>query len=186
MGAFVALGVWLAASGLLGFHGAYAAAKGMGLLGLPFPRISGPFLHPNMMGDYLIVSGLLLAASAAWVGAGVATALLIHPLDLHVLGLELTTGAIRPSIGRSSLAPFLSSPLGGVGAAPFLGEAADRLQGGAVGLWDAHDAYRSILSRFGLVGGGVLAVDALLLAGEDLRRVWGLAGVVGVLGGEAS
>lgn len=28
--------------------------------GLPFPRISGPFGHPNLFGDYLVLSGVLL------------------------------------------------------------------------------------------------------------------------------
>jgi len=72
--------------------------QGGGVVGLPLPRVSGPFLHPNMLGDYLVVSGallwgiwpsledrvrgaawalagmvavgLLLSASSAWVGAG--------------------------------------------------------------------------------------------------------------------
>ncbi len=248
---------------------------GTGIVGLPFPRISGPFLHPNMMGDYLVVSGLLLwgrwpawvrrarapslvfaaalggglvlTASTAWVGVGVAamwlggravragrralgaallvgglavaggmTVLLVLPLDLHVFGLDLTTGAIRPDIWRSSLAAFVASPLVGVGAAPFLAEAADRLHGGVVGLWDAHNAYLSVVGQFGLVGGALaaggvglvasgalrlragapgrsraqlavglallaVAVDGVFLAAEDLRHVWGLMGVAGVV-----
>ncbi len=152
-------GVWVGASGLWGFHPAYAAAKGLGTValavaaaalatsglpwrraadawlggvgvalattlvlalagpeilrarvlyagggieGLPFPRPSGPLLHPNMLGDLLVVSGvlawarwpelgrrgrrwivvlsaamtlaLLLSASAAWLPAGIVVA----------------------------------------------------------------------------------------------------------------
>lgn len=72
---------------------------GGGVQGLPFPRLRGPFPHPNLFGDYLLVSGALLwarwpdragprrwasmigagvlfltlvmTASSAWVGAGV-------------------------------------------------------------------------------------------------------------------
>lgn len=33
---------------------------GGGVLGLPFPRISGPLVHPNMMGGYLVVTGVIL------------------------------------------------------------------------------------------------------------------------------
>lgn len=72
--------------------------------GLPVPRVQGPFFHPNMFGDYLVVSGALLwarwddlrhdwtwlplvgvgllvvtlvfTASTAWLGAGVLLAVL--------------------------------------------------------------------------------------------------------------
>ncbi|GMR13239.1 MAG: hypothetical protein BMS9Abin29_1444 [Gemmatimonadota bacterium] len=72
--------------------------------GLPIPRVQGPFFHPNMFGDYLVVSGallwarwddlrydwtwlplagaallavtLVLTASTAWIGAGVLLAML--------------------------------------------------------------------------------------------------------------
>ena len=72
---------------------------GGSIRGLPVPRVSGPFPHPNMFGDYLVVSGgilfarwrtvrdvwgwgavaaawllaatLLLTISSAWLGAGV-------------------------------------------------------------------------------------------------------------------
>ena len=72
---------------------------GGSIRGLPVPRVSGPFPHPNMFGDYLVVSGaifwarrnavlerwgwravaaawlmagtLLLTVSSAWLGAGV-------------------------------------------------------------------------------------------------------------------
>ena len=72
--------------------------------GLPVPRVQGPFFHPNMFGDYLVVSGALLwarwddlryhwtwlplagalllvvtlglTASTAWLGAGVLLAMI--------------------------------------------------------------------------------------------------------------
>lgn len=195
------------------------AYGGGGVLGLPFPRISGPLLHPNMLGDYLLVSGLILwgrwpdyrrgsgtagatalllalavaiglalTVSTAWIAAGVvctlvgrrvsageggrrprpvwgavlrvggllvAAATLVAvavPLDVTLGPLDITTGGIRPAIWKASLYPFVSAPLWGVGAAPFLAEVADPLQGGAAALWDAHNAYLSVLGQFGLVG----------------------------------
>ena len=72
--------------------------------GFPVPRVQGPFFHPNMFGDYLVVSGallwarwddlrydwtwlplagafllvvtLVLTASTAWLGAGVLLAMM--------------------------------------------------------------------------------------------------------------
>ena len=92
--------------------------QGGSIRGLSVPRVSGPFLHPSMLGDYLVVSGALLWArwrpikqefgvwatvgawilgvtlfltvSSAWLGAGVLVA---------VIGL-LTT---RQRHGRVSL-----------------------------------------------------------------------------------
>jgi len=77
--------------------------------GLPMPRVSGPFPHPNMFGDYLVVSGcilwtrwralgdvwgrgplaaawllagtLLVTVSSAWLGAGV----LLTAIGLHTM-----------------------------------------------------------------------------------------------------
>ena len=57
---------------------------GGSIRGLPVPRVSGPFPHPNMFGDYLVVSGAILwarrnalwerwgrgAAAAPWLLAG--------------------------------------------------------------------------------------------------------------------
>ena len=78
--------------------------RGGSIRGLPAPRLSGPFLHPTMFGDYLVVSGALLWArwrplsqdfgvwatvgawvlgmtlfltvSSAWIGAGVLLAVI--------------------------------------------------------------------------------------------------------------
>lgn len=268
------------------------ALGGTGITGLPFSRLSGPFLHPNMFGDYLVVSAallwgrwaelggreggggrraapwlagslavalacaLVLTASTAWVGAGVAvawlawcvargrvpgvtwepavcgilalagvavavgvTVLLLVPVEVSGLGRDLATGAMRPAIWLEGARAFASSPLAGVGAAPWVASAADPLAGGAVGSWDAHNAFLSVLAQFGVVGGvllglggwlvasgsrggvrgpGVLgdsrarlavsvavlavAVHAFFLASEDLRHVWALVGVMGVVG----
>lgn len=202
--------------------------EGGGVAGLPFPRLAGPFLHPNMLGDYLVVSALLLwglwpevagrrargalavlgaalaaalvlTASTAWVGAGVAAVgvgwllaregrkgvgatlglagvgvagvtavLLVVPLSVRVLGLDLATGAIRPAIWGSALRPFLERPLWGVGASPYVAEALDPLWG-YVGLWDAHNAYLSVLGQFGLVGFALAAVGVWLVVDGALR-----------------
>jgi O-antigen ligase len=236
--------------------------------------VSGPLLHPNSFGGYVVVSGLflwarwpeleggaravgvalaaavasalLLSASTAWVGAGVVIALigrrwsaegrrgagtllrvggtvaaaavliaLVVPLDFQVGWVHVVTNAIRPAIWRSSLQAVITSPLVGVGAAPYVAQVADPLRGGAVGLWDAHNAYLSVLGQFGVVGFGLLfsgvwlvmsavwrspgrsrartavllalvtvAVHALFLASEDLRHVWMVLGMAGVVGAE--
>ena len=82
---------------------------GGSIRGLPMPRVSGPFPHPNMFGDYLVVSGailwarwralgdvwgrgtvaaawllagtLLMTVSSAWLGAGV----LLTAIGLHTM-----------------------------------------------------------------------------------------------------
>lgn len=195
---------------------------GSGVHGLPFPRLSGPFPHPNLFGDYLVVSLILLwgmwphlgarlhragvalaaalgvtlglTASTALIGGGVAAFVLggrsardgarvmgrglqalgvvvavvtclgvLLNLEVRVNGMELVTAGIRPAIWRSSLAAVMAAPVLGVGASPYLARAADPLQGGAVSLWDAHNAYLSVLGQFGvvgllLVGGGVWLV----------------------------
>ncbi len=200
---------------------------GTGVLGLPFPRVSGPFLHPDMLGDYLAVSGVLLWArwpeysgaarrgavalataiaaflfltvSTAWVALGVVALLaarsgavrgpwrpwlrtggvllagltlvgILVPFDVHVLGLHVVTGAIRPAIWRGSLDAAAHDPLLGVGASPYLARTADPLTGAARALWDAHDVVLSVLGQFGLVG--------LLLAGAGVWMV-----VTGSVGG---
>jgi O-antigen ligase len=334
LGVLATFGLWVATSGLWGFHLSYALAKGSatialvlcagalassgigwrravdawlggaaiallvtaglgffgpgsigdtvrqggtGVMGLPFARVSGPFLHPNMFGDYLVVTALLLwgrwptlegwgrtaglflagglagalalTTSTAWVGGGVAAALvgvrmardgrrgagsalagvgllvavatfvaLVAPLDVAAGPLHVVTTALRPAIWKSSLAAIALAPLRGVGAAPFLASAPDPAAGFTPALWDAHDAYLSVLGQFGIVGfllvatglwlavSGVrratlpsrpraavllallaAAVHALFLASEDLRHVWiviGLLGVVSVGGAE--
>lgn len=281
---------WLAGTGLALFTtvalvvGAPPALQervffgGTGVLGLPFLRVSGPFLHPNMLGDYLAVSsfllwgrwpelrgrarlagatlgtfialGLLRTASTAWIGLGISAIVfgrhvtregrrslglvlrvggvllaavtfagVAFPLDVTVLGMELVTGGIRPAIWRGALFAVFASPVWGVGAAPYLAEAADPLLGGAVSLWDAHNAYLSVVGQFGIIGGllagaglwGILsgglapgkgnremerprlalilavvavAVNAFFMASEDIRHVWVLLGMVGMMPGE--
>jgi O-antigen ligase len=243
--------------------------SGGGVQGLPFERVSGPFLHPSMMGDYLVVSGILLwglwpelrgsertwagllggavvvsallTASTALVGGGlflvwvgrsvrggldssrgwvlrvaggavaaVSLAFVLFPLRVDSMGLDLVNGAIRPRIWASSVDAFVASPILGVGAAPYLASAGDPLNGGAEALWDAHNAYLSVLGQFGLVGAVIagcglwmvvkgtlpwrphrrrlaagmalaaVAVDALFMASEDLRHAWALIGMLGL------
>ena len=328
LGVLATFGLWVATSGLWGFHASYALAKGSaavalalgagalassgigwrravdawlggaalalvvtaalgllgpghlgdlvrqggtGVMGLPFARVSGPFLHPNMFGDYLVVTALLLwgrwptlrgtartaglalagalgaalalTASTAWVGGGVAAAFvgahmaragrrtagiavaslglvvagatlvaLVVPLDVALGPLHVVTTALRPAIWKSSLAAVALAPLRGVGAAPYLANVPDPLAGLRPALWDAHDAYLSVLGQFGVVGlllvvvglwlcvSGVrraappsrarsavllallaVAVHALFLASEDLRHVWIVIGLLGVV-----
>jgi O-antigen ligase len=195
---------------------------GAGAQGMPFLRLSGPFSHPTLFGDYLVVSLILLwsvwpevkarfhrlgialavalagtlalTASTALIGGGVAAFVLgrraarggawlagralqavgaavsvvtflgvMLNLEIHVNGLDVMTAGIRPAIWRSSLSIVAANPLLGVGASPVLARVADPLQGGALVLRDAHDAYLSVWGQFGLVG-LVLAAGGMVLA----------------------
>lgn len=65
---FLIWAVWLFGSDPLRDRILYA---GGGIRGLPFDRVRGPFLHPNMLGDYLVVSAALLWARwPAWRAVG--------------------------------------------------------------------------------------------------------------------
>lgn len=198
------------------------------LQGLPFPRISGSFGHPNLFGDYLLLSGvllwarwpswfvrrpggavlvaglvaltLILTASTAWLAAGVllvcfgmdlrrrrahdegsraglwllmagglsvAAAALVGVLfsvSLRVGPLVVTTGGIRPRIWSSAVEAFFAAPIAGVGASPYLAQAAEPLDPAhVVYLWDAHSTYLSVLGQYGLAGASFLAAGIVLL-----------------------
>lgn len=228
-GAALALGA-TAILGLTGAGavGAVAARGGWGVAGLSFPRLTGPFPHPEMFGDYLVITaillwalwptlegrahaaglalagavaaGLLLTASAAWVGGGVAAVVLggrasrrgrpvwgvviaavgvlvsvavaialVVPLDLHVGSVHVATAALRPGIWKESLLALAVGPIRGVGAAPFLARVPDPLAGMAPALWDAHNAYLSVLGQFGLIG-FLLAGAGFWLVVSGVRR----------------
>ncbi len=176
------------------------------------PRFRGVLGHPNLLGDYLSVSLILMVGligvsgrgkgalmlmatltalallgtvTTAWMGTGVVlawaawrasgdrwgtgrrTALIVlgvglavttgagvlRPLSIGLGDSSVVTSGLRPAIWQSaSWAPRLS-PIRGVGAAPYLAEAADPLgQSGALVLWDAHSTPLSILGQFGVVG----------------------------------
>ena len=237
--------------------------------GLPLPRVSGPFLHPSMMGCYLAVTGALLwgawpelaarggarvaarvgaavgaialalTVSTGWVAAGVAAIVIggdggdgrrrsalrlagaaaaaialagvLVPVDVDLAGLSIRTGAIRPAIWASALGAVATAPLLGVGAAPFLARAPDPMGGPELYVWDAHQAYLSVLGQFGVVGAALLAAGAalvvrallrspasrartatlgalaavaahgFLVANEDFRHAWALLGLAGAL-----
>ena len=106
--------------------------QGGSIRGLPAPRVSGPFLHPTMFGDYLVVSGALLWArwrplrenfgvwatvgawvlgvtlfltvSSAWLGAGVLLAV------VGLLTMRQRDG--RVTIDRRRLAPVIFTVAG--------------------------------------------------------------------------
>ncbi|MEQ9398250.1 MAG: O-antigen ligase family protein [Longimicrobiales bacterium] len=190
--------------------------SGGGILGIDLPRIRGPWLHPNMMADHLLVSAVLLwgrwpalvgrgrrwglalavgigagfvmTLSTAWIAAGVVlwavageirkatpaarhglrvlgalvaagvVVAVVAPLDTTVFGHTVATSGLRPAIWRASLDAIAAGPVVGVGASPFLAEAPDPFQGGALVLWDAHNAFLSVLGQFGLIGAALLAV----------------------------
>ena len=78
---------------------------GGSIRGLPMPRISGPFPHPNMFGDYLVVSGAILwvrwgALRDAWRWGAVAAAwLLAGTLFMTVSSAWLGAGVLLTAIG---------------------------------------------------------------------------------------
>ena len=79
--------------------------RGGSIRGLPVPRLSGPFLHPTMFGDYLVVSGALLWArwrplrQELGVWATVGAWLLGVTLFLTVSSAWLGAGALLAVIG---------------------------------------------------------------------------------------
>ena len=212
--------------------------------GLPFPRVRGPFLHPNMFGDYLVVSAVLLwtrwgdwsrrnhvatvvfgacvafslvmTVSSAWASAGivmtfvaltqfrgragalmslrrpipallviggvsltvVSATSLLAPMNFGVGPVTVETGGIRPHIWSSALEAVKAAPIRGVGAAPYLAEAADPIAlGSAPMLWDASSVYLSVLAQFGLIGFLLAAfpifliVRGILTAGVSTVRI---------------
>ncbi|MFW6200599.1 MAG: O-antigen ligase family protein, partial [Gemmatimonadota bacterium] len=205
--------------------------EGGSLMGLPGRRLRGPFLHPNGLGDYLVISGALLWArwpalrasgtdsappripswilrtgvvmwgaalvltlSSAWVAVGIlllilgrsagsfllrglggivaATtfAALVFPLRLGFGPFQVVTSGIRPVIWSDAVRAFFASPVAGVGAAPVLADAADPVDPeSGLQLWDAHNAYLSVLGQFGIVG-------FLLVAGAVFLIVRSLVG----------
>lgn len=82
---------------------------GFNLGGLPVPRVQGPFLHPNMFGDYLVVSGALLWARwddlrYDWTWLPLASAiLLVVTLALTASTAWLGAGVLLSAIGMSQV-----------------------------------------------------------------------------------
>ncbi len=78
---------------------------GGSIRGLPMPRVSGPFPHPNMFGDYLVVSGAILwarwhAVREVWgLGAVAAALLLTGTLVMTVSSAWLGAGVLLTAIG---------------------------------------------------------------------------------------
>ena len=82
---------------------------GGSIQGLPMPRVSGPFPHPNMFGDYLVVSGAILwtrwrALGDVW-GRGVLAAawLLAGTLLVTVSSAWLGAGVLLTAIGLHTM-----------------------------------------------------------------------------------
>ncbi len=91
--------------------------QGGGVHGLPFPRPRGPFPHPNMFGDYLMVSGALLWARwpdrpgarrwASMVGGGV----LLFTLALMTTSAWVGVGVLLIALGLSQMRQRGGGPL---------------------------------------------------------------------------
>lgn len=82
---------------------------GGGVGGLPFVRVSGPFLHPNMMGDFLVVSGILLwgrwpelSGRGRLLGFALAAALGVG-LFLTTSTAWISAGVVLMAVGRGGL-----------------------------------------------------------------------------------
>lgn len=220
------------------------------------PRLRGLLGHPNLLGDYLVVSLILaggvvfrayaepalapeprwyvlltkalmgvlavacaMAVTTAWVGLGLAMAIVglvrwsrerrgrqaeagssrgrtglwrfgvvgllgaalglgtawgaLRPMALEVGSVTVESTGVRPTIWRHAAFAFRTSPLRGVGAAPFLAEAAEPTDPEGVPiLWDAHSTPLSILGQFGIVGFGLYLWLIIEIAGvgDRLRR----------------
>ena len=82
---------------------------GGSIRGLPMPRLSGPFPHPNMFGDYLVVSGAILwarwrALRDVWGRGAVAAAwLLAGTLLMTVSSAWLGAGVLLTAIGLHTM-----------------------------------------------------------------------------------
>ena len=79
--------------------------EGGSVRGLPLPRVSGPFPHPNMFGEFLVVSGVILwtrweAARERWGPGAVAAAwLLAGTLVMTVSSAWLGAGVLLTAMG---------------------------------------------------------------------------------------
>ena len=79
--------------------------SGGSIRGLPLPRVSGPFPHPNMFGDFLVVSGAILwarwdALREEWGRGAVAAAwLLAGTLVMTVSSAWLGAGVLLTALG---------------------------------------------------------------------------------------
>ena len=79
--------------------------EGGSVRGLPLPRVSGPFPHPNMFGEFLVVSGAILwtrweAARERWGPGAVAAAwLLAGTLVMTVSSAWLGAGVLLTAMG---------------------------------------------------------------------------------------
>jgi hypothetical protein len=245
--------------------------------GLPLARLQGPFLHPNLLADYLVMSGVLLWArwpdlkarfgkgpmlllavamwmaaeltvGSAWLGAGAAIMVIaamgrggqirtdgvdlqeprptydpVHddPVEFSMAADSLSMGraaaflggiaivmvasyglffggvfalgdlvihspAIRAAIVASAMMAFYSSPLIGVGAAPYLAAVGDPADTGpaATGdlvLWDAHNTYVSVAGQFGIIGFALLFGGIFLLTRQILKSPPSTARTLGFL-----
>ena len=150
-----------------------------------------------------------------WVGGTALAALVLVgvlvPLSFELGPWTVLVGAVRPAIWSNAAEAVVTPPLIGVGAAPFLAVAPDPAGGAALHLWDAHQAYLSVVGQFGLVGAALAGAGAALLvrgmlaapqtrartaalaalaavathgflvANEDARHVWALLGVAAAL-----
>ena len=112
---------------------------------------------------------LLLRAVGGLVAATIFAAL-VFPLRIGFGPFQVITSGIRPTIWEDAVRAFFSSPVMGVGAAPVLADAVDPVDPeSGLQLWDAHNAYLSVLGQFGLVG-FLLVAGAVFLVVRSLIR----------------
>lgn len=115
--------------------------------------------------------------------AGVTLAGLVSSVRIELLGFTVRSGGIRPRIWASAVEAVLEAPVLGVGAAPVMASAADPLDPSATEyLWDAHNAYLSVLGQFGVAGAVLLGVGVWLTV-RHLRGGRASAGRAGAEGG---
>ena len=97
-------------------------------------------------------------------------------MTFQVGGVSIAASGIRPVIWSSAWGAVMEAPLVGVGARPYLAQAADPLSGSSyLDLWDAHHLYLSVLGQFGIVGfllimGGVVVLVRAMVSEGTTRR----------------
>ena len=95
--------------------------------------------------------------------ASLALAGVLIPLSFGLGPWTVEVEAVRPAIWRSGLEAFVTSTLVSVGAAPFLATAPGPFGGVSLHLWDAQQAYLSVLGQFGLLGAVLAGTGVVLL-----------------------
>lgn len=121
------------------------------------------------------IRSLVLRGTGAAITAATMAGL-VFPLQVGLGDLRFASSGIRTQIWSDAGSAFLAAPFVGVGAAPYLAGVSDPANPVASpALWDAHNAYLSILGQFGLAGFVLVGASVWFLV-RVLRRPHGPGG----------